>query len=87
MGRKNLVKAAWPHSAPHRALGRRMKVGKEEIIGMLAAVELLMQMDREAEWKQREGWLDSTANHLSRTQVFPPSGEEQLIQWSAGACV
>jgi len=52
MGRKDLVRAAWLHSAPHHALGRPMKVGKEEIIGMLAAVEVFMKKDRKAEWKQ-----------------------------------
>ena len=40
MGRKDLVQAAWINSAPHHAFGRMAKVGKEEIMGMLAAVEV-----------------------------------------------
>src|SRR5687767_3791660 len=36
LGRKDLIKAAWVNSAPHHAFGRMMKVGKEEVMGMLA---------------------------------------------------
>jgi L-seryl-tRNA(Ser) seleniumtransferase len=39
LGRKDLVRAAWVHSAPHHGFSRALKVGKEEVIGMLAAVE------------------------------------------------
>ena len=39
LGRKDLLQAAWLNSAPHHAFGRSLKVGKEEIMGMLAAVE------------------------------------------------
>ena len=35
LGRKDLVQAAWVHSAPHHGFSRSMKVGKEEAIGML----------------------------------------------------
>ena len=40
LGRKDLVQAAWIHSAPHHGFARSMKVGKEEAIGMLMAVEM-----------------------------------------------
>ena len=36
LGEKNLLQAAWANSAPHHAFGRSLKVGKEEIMGMLA---------------------------------------------------
>ena len=35
LGDKNLLQAAWANSAPHHAFGRSLKVGKEEIMGML----------------------------------------------------
>jgi L-seryl-tRNA(Ser) seleniumtransferase len=38
-GRRDLVRAAWLNGAPHHAFGRPLKTGKEEIVGMLAAVE------------------------------------------------
>ena len=43
LGRKDLVWAAFMNGAPHHAVGRMMKVGKEEIIGMVAAVEAHMR--------------------------------------------
>ena len=52
LGRKDLVQAAWVHSAPHHGSGRAMKVGKEEAMGMLAAVEMWMKRNHDAEWKQ-----------------------------------
>ena len=52
LGRKDLVRAAWVHSAPHHGPGRAMKVGKEEAIGMLTAVEMWVKRDHDAEWKQ-----------------------------------
>lgn len=39
LGRKDLVRAAWANSAPHPAFGRAMKVRKEEIVGMVVAVD------------------------------------------------
>jgi D-glucosaminate-6-phosphate ammonia-lyase len=39
LGSKRLVEAAWRNGSPHQALGRPMKVSKEDIIGVLAALE------------------------------------------------
>jgi len=50
LGRKDLVQAAWVHSAPHHGFGRSMKVGKEEAVAMLMAVEMWMKRDHKAEW-------------------------------------
>ena len=47
-------RAAWVHSAPHHGLGRALKVGKEEAIGMLMAVEMWVKRDHDAEWKTLE---------------------------------
>ena len=52
LGRKDLVRAAWVHSAPHHGYARAMKVGREEIVGMLVAVESWVKRDHAAEWKQ-----------------------------------
>jgi len=76
LGRKDLLQAAWLNSAPHHAFGRSLKVGKEEIMGMLAAVEAWTRRDHEAEWKQWEGWLD----HISRTVTRVEGVTTQVIQ-------
>ena len=66
LGRKDLVQAAWIHSAPHHGFARSMKVGKEEAMGMLMAVEMWTRRDHQAEWKRWLGWLDYIATHVSR---------------------
>ncbi len=79
LGRKDLVKAAWVHSAPHHGFGRGFKVGKEEAIGMLAAVEAWVKRDHDAEWKRWTGWLEHIAQRLSSipgvtTAITQPNG-------------
>jgi L-seryl-tRNA(Ser) seleniumtransferase len=66
LGRKDLVKSAWIHSAPHHGFARAMKVGKEEIIGMLMAVEMWVRRDHKAEWARWLSWLDHIAKRVSR---------------------
>lgn len=68
LGRKDLVQAAWVNSAPHHGYGRAMKVGKEEAMGMLMAVEMWAKRDHHAEWKQWSSWLD----HISKRVCSVP---------------
>jgi L-seryl-tRNA(Ser) seleniumtransferase len=65
LGRKDLLQAAWMHGAPHHGYGRAMKVGKEEALGMLAAVEAWVKRDHEAEWQQYLERLDRIARRVS----------------------
>jgi uncharacterized pyridoxal phosphate-dependent enzyme len=65
LGRKDLVQAAWVHSAPHHGFARSMKVGKEEAIGMLMAVEMWMKRDHQAESSRWRAWLDDIARRVS----------------------
>jgi uncharacterized pyridoxal phosphate-dependent enzyme len=79
LGRKDLVRAAWVSSAPHHGSGRAMKVGKEEAIGMLTAVEMWTKRDHTAEWTRWNAWLDSIAKRVSTvagvtTSVVQPVG-------------
>src|ERR1700741_2876877 len=39
LGRKDLIEASYPAMSPYGGIGRGMKVGKEELCGLLAAVE------------------------------------------------
>jgi uncharacterized pyridoxal phosphate-dependent enzyme len=57
LGPKELAQAAWFQAAPHHNVGRSMKVGKEEIMGMLTAVEMWTKRDHDAEWNTWKGWL------------------------------
>jgi D-glucosaminate-6-phosphate ammonia-lyase len=57
LGEKNLLQAAWANSAPHHAFGRTSKVSKEEIVGMLRAVEIWRQeRDIHADFRMWESW-------------------------------
>ncbi|HWD98986.1 MAG TPA: aminotransferase class V-fold PLP-dependent enzyme [Bryobacteraceae bacterium] len=76
LGRKDLVEAAWFNSAPHHAFGRSLKVGKEEIMGMLTAVEMWTRRDHDAEWKQWESWLDS----IHRRVTAVPGVTTEVVQ-------
>lgn len=57
LGRKDLIEAALMNSSPREgAVCRPMKVGKEEIIGCLTALEIWLKMDEKkiyAEWNDR----------------------------------
>ncbi len=68
LGQKDLVRAAWINSAPHHAFGRSLKVGKEEIMGMLAAVEMWVKRDHDAEWKQWLSWLNTIGEQATQVQ-------------------
>ena len=66
LGDKNWLQGAWINSAPHHAFGRSLKCGKEEIMGMLEAVELWVKRDHKAEWAQWESWLHTIADSATR---------------------
>ena len=79
LGQKDLVRAAWVHSAPHHGFARSMKVGKEEAIGMLMAVEMWVKRDHDAEWKRWTASLDHIAKRLAAvdgvtTSIVQPVG-------------
>jgi len=54
LGRKDLVEAARHGISPHGGIGRGMKVGKEEMIGLLAALERYLRTDHAAERRRLE---------------------------------
>lgn len=78
LGDKALLQAAWINSAPHHAFGRSLKVGKEEIMGMLAAVEAWTKRDYKAEYKTWESWLAAISAKVTKvagvtTEVRAPN--------------
>ncbi len=56
-GRKDLIEAAALNHSPNTALGRGMKVGKEEIVGFVAALNRYVSLDHQA---VIEGWNKKT---------------------------
>ncbi|MEX0763093.1 MAG: aminotransferase class V-fold PLP-dependent enzyme [Dehalococcoidia bacterium] len=61
-GRADLVEAARLNMSPHASVGRACKVAKEEIAGLLAALERFVSMDHEEEWATWRQWSDTIVN-------------------------
>lgn len=55
LGNKDILMSAWQASSPHHGPGRDNKVGREEMIGMMAAVETWLKRDHDSEYKS---WLE-----------------------------
>jgi D-glucosaminate-6-phosphate ammonia-lyase len=78
LGRKDILMSAWQASSPHHGPCRDNKVGREEMMGMLAAVEAWTKRDHPGEWKTWLSWLDKIAKKVSTiegitTSVFEPT--------------
>ncbi|MFN0086661.1 MAG: aminotransferase class V-fold PLP-dependent enzyme [Blastocatellia bacterium] len=55
LGRKDLIEAARMNCSPNSdSIGRGMKVNKEEILGMMVAIEVYLKRDAAGEWKEWE---------------------------------
>lgn len=91
IGDKDLLLSAWQASSPHHGPGRDNKVGKEEMLGMLAAVEAWTTRDHKAEWATWLSWLEEISLQLVKvkgitTEVQQPKGRSNLapvlhIKW------
>jgi L-seryl-tRNA(Ser) seleniumtransferase len=93
IGRKELVANALLNNSPHEdTLGRSQKVGKEEIIGMVKALELYLKEDHDAlarEWQERLARISSEITKVSgvTTAFFTPDIANHVphmqITWDA----
>ncbi len=78
VGRKELVANALLNNSPHEdTIGRSQKVGKEEIIGMVKALELYLKEDHDALNKEWQSRLDGIAREVTKipgvtTDFFTP---------------
>jgi L-seryl-tRNA(Ser) seleniumtransferase len=59
LGRKDLIEASLPAMSPFGGIGRGMKVGKEELCGLLAAVERYLKVDHAAEYREVDSRVTS----------------------------
>jgi D-glucosaminate-6-phosphate ammonia-lyase len=79
LGRKDLVQAAWRNASPHQAFARGMKVSKEDVIGVLTALEIWFERrDPAAELQRWNNDLAVIASYLAvpgvSTEVIAPNG-------------
>ena len=93
IGRRDLIRAAWLNSAPHHGFGRAMKAGKEEIMGLLAAMDMYFhKRDIPSEYRQWESWYANITAEITRvpgvkTRVIPAAGASPFpvleISWKS----
>ncbi|MEE2658853.1 MAG: aminotransferase class V-fold PLP-dependent enzyme [Candidatus Latescibacterota bacterium] len=79
LGQKNILMSAWQASSPHHGPGRDDKIGKEEVMGMLAAVEAWVTRDHDADWQSWLEILDLISQKVTKvpgvqTRVEEPEG-------------
>ncbi|MEZ4989626.1 MAG: aminotransferase class V-fold PLP-dependent enzyme [Saprospiraceae bacterium] len=81
-GRKDLIEAAKLNHSPHEApIGRPMKVNKEEIFGMYAALKTYLEMDHKKEWQE---WLNRTERIKSQLETIASvKGETRVPEGEA----
>jgi L-seryl-tRNA(Ser) seleniumtransferase len=92
LGKKSLVQAAWRNASPHQAFARGMKVTKEDVIGLLAALEVWFERrDPAAELRRWNADLATIAGRIDlagvTTTVIEPKGvvlvPRLLVSWNA----
>ena len=66
LGKQWLVDACALNGPPNHSIGRPMKVGKEEMLGLLAAVERYLALDHEARASQMEEVITGWCSELNR---------------------
>jgi L-seryl-tRNA(Ser) seleniumtransferase len=91
LGKKDLIEAAKLNTNPHcGTIGRMMKVSKEDMIALLAAVERFVHLDHKAEWKEYErriGVIEAAIKEIPTLQserIIPPIANHVphlLITW------
>jgi L-seryl-tRNA(Ser) seleniumtransferase len=64
-GRAELIRAARLQSAPLQGIGRPLKVSKEEIIGLLTALEVYVRRDHEADLREARARTDMVVQALA----------------------
>jgi len=64
LGRKDILLSTWQASSPHHGPGRDNKVGKEEMLGMLAAVEDWVTRDHVEKMNTWRGYFDTISKRI-----------------------
>lgn len=78
LGRADLIRAARMNTTPNSdTIGRSCKVNKEEMCGMLVALEMYLKHDHQADWRQWERGIETMSAALKtaagvRTERFVP---------------
>jgi L-seryl-tRNA(Ser) seleniumtransferase len=84
VGRKALIDAIAFHANPRMAIGRPMKVGKEEIVGLMAAVKRYLVLDHAALMRTYEEQVQTIIDvfagvpHVTVCRSFPSEAGQPM---------
>jgi L-seryl-tRNA(Ser) seleniumtransferase len=84
LGRKDLIEACAFHTCPRPFIGRPMKVGKEELVGLMAAVRWYLDLDHEelmASYERQVQYvIDAFSGHphASARRSFPSEAGQPM---------
>lgn len=91
LGRKHLIEAARLNTAPYSdTMGRSCKVNKEELVGMMVALESFLKEDHASLYKEWERRVAAMSRHVSkvpgvRAEPFVPRIANQVphlrVEW------
>jgi uncharacterized pyridoxal phosphate-dependent enzyme len=84
LGRRDLIAACAFNACPRAFIGRPMKVGKEEIVGLMAAVRWYLDLDHTAlmqTYEEQVEWIVaafSGKSHISARRSFPSEAGQPM---------
>ena len=88
LGRKDLIEACTVNANPNHGAGRPMKVGKEEIVGLVTAMELYADGEsQEAErgrWHERTIYMAEAISHLPGVRAYNEIAEPTFLPHRGG---
>ena len=84
LGRKDLIEACTFNACPRAFIGRPMKVGKEELVGLMTAVRLYLDLDHEALMQSYEDQVQAVIAafadhpHITARRSFPSEAGQPM---------
>ncbi|MGH2459840.1 MAG: aminotransferase class V-fold PLP-dependent enzyme, partial [Chloroflexota bacterium] len=87
-GRRDLIDAAVAQGNPNHAIGRPMKVGKEEIVGLVTALEMYVARDHTAEFREWEARAQTIADAVKGIEgLYGREAHDDVSRWAPQAII
>ncbi len=83
VGRADLIRAAAANGAPNAAIGRPCKVSKEDIVGLVTALELFLAEDHDGEWDRHLAEARGIARAVDGIPGIQARIEDDRSVWTA----
>ncbi|MCA1385506.1 MULTISPECIES: hypothetical protein [unclassified Bradyrhizobium] len=82
LGKERLCRSIWWNGTPHQAFGRSMKVGKEEVVGAVVALD--RWINSQSAKDERDQWL-ARSNRIEAYLVSLPGVTTEVLPWASFA--